>query len=380
MRPGRNTVIWAGVFLLSLLLLGVWAALCSGREEAPRVTMASVEPETPQGETTTVDGNKTDGYMKDDSRRRNSVEDLWDGIDAAMAVTDDAEPPVPGEDVRAEPRSVAQLKKDLLTSDEPEEPKAPAARKSSGGGGGAARTSSRPMTQKERDDKVRHDYELASEIAMKMYGLDGEQAASADESDPVAERITVPRSGGGRTSSGTVSSLDGGWDSGGLSSLDGEVSAVGDDEDRPFRCMFTRDEKIRSGQRVTLRLLEDMVIDGVAVPANSHITAVCSVKDRLMVSVQSFELGGRIYSLELEGYDTDGTLGIYCPGVSGEAARTARNDALSLGQTVARGSLGTIASGIVRTGVSIAKSAGSGEVSVTVPAGYTFYVMKRKKR
>lgn len=31
------------------------------------------------------------------------------------------------------------------------------------------------MTQQEKDEKLRHDYELATEIARRMYGLEGEQ-------------------------------------------------------------------------------------------------------------------------------------------------------------------------------------------------------------
>ena len=257
---------------------------------------------------------------------------------------------------------------------------ASAAPRRSGGGGSS---SSRTMTQKERDDKVRHDYELASEIAQKMYGIDaqGNPVSSVQENNTQQEqRITVPAEHSQRASSSSISSLDDGW-GGGLSSLGADDFQTGGEVDRPFRCMFTRDEKIRNGQRVTLRTLEDIVVDGVFIPANAHISAICSVKDRLMVSVNSFESNGHIYSLTMDGYDNDGALGIYCPSsANSSATTTARNDALSVGQSVLGGRMGAIASGIVRTGVSIAKSAGSGEPSVTVPAGYTFYIMKSQKR
>ena len=144
--------------------------------------------------------------------------------------------------------------------------------------------------------------------------------------------------------------------------------------------MFVREEKVKSDQRVTLRVLEDMVIDGVLIPDNSHISATCSIKDRLLVSVTSYESNGRIHSVNMEGYDNDGAPGIYCPNVNSSAAKTAKNDAISLGHSVIGGSVGSIATGILRTGVSIAKKAGSGEPSVSIPAGYTFYIMKQKKR
>ena len=40
-----------------------------------------------------------------------------------------------------------------------------------------------------------------------------------------------------------------------------------DDVKRPFRCMFIRDEKIKNGQRVAVRLLEEYKQDGIRIPA-----------------------------------------------------------------------------------------------------------------
>lgn len=59
-----------------------------------------------------------------------------------------------------------------------------------------------------------------------------------------------------------------------VGSSDGIVTTLDDEPSegvgygfRPFRCMFVRDQKIKSGQRVTLRLLEELAVDGVVVPA-----------------------------------------------------------------------------------------------------------------
>ncbi len=149
---------------------------------------------------------------------------------------------------------------------------------------------------------------------------------------------------------------------------------------RPFRCMFVRDQKITSGQRVTLRLLEDYVEGGVRIPANTHLAAICKIGDRLELQVRSLEMNGRIIPLALDAYDTDGLQGIYCPETSAvKNSRQATNDAISTAGTTFGGLVGDLASTVIRTGATIAKSA-SGEVSVSVVSGYEFYLVKAERR
>lgn len=389
-----KTLLTVGFSCLGLLVV-VAAFYYYGKPKTPpEVTDIGVQnkyTDVTDGEHQEVDVEKIDAYQK--SGKRQPYELAWDdvelaeNIDMGMPTTDQASSEVKRRhEVTSDEASSTVAKSaqgfyaDLRTAPESERTVAPAAPRRSGGGG---TSSSRTMTQKERDDKVRHDYELASEIAQKMYGVDaqGNPVSNTQESNTQQEqRITVPAGQSQRSSSSSISSLDDGW-GGGLSSLGSDDFRSDGGGDRPFRCMFTRDEKIHNGQRVTLRTLEDIVIDGVFIPANAHISAICSVKDRLMVSVNSFESNGHIYSLNMDGYDNDGALGIYCPSsANSSATTTARNDALSVGQSVLGGRMGAIASGIVRTGVSIARSAGNGESSVTVPAGYTFYIMKSQKK
>ena len=376
-----------------LVLLGIFYLLGSNDTPLKVTEIGGVQNQytvVTDGERQEMDAGKIDAYQK--SGKRQPYELAWDdaelsvNMDLGMPTTDQASSEVTRRNVVTADEPTSSVAKnaqgyyaDLTASSEPAKAAAPAAPRRSGGGPSSSRT----MTQKERDDKVRHDYELASEIAQKMYGIDtqGNPVSSVQENNTQQEqRITVPSGQSQRTSSSSISSLDDGW-GGGLSSLGADDYRSDGGGDRPFRCMFTRDEKIRNGQRVTLRTLEDIVVDGVFIPANAHISAICSVKDRLMVSVNSFESNGHIYSLTMDGYDNDGALGIYCPSsANSSATNTARNDALSVGQSVLGGRMGAIASGIVRTGVSIAKSAGSGESSVTVPAGYTFYIMKSQKK
>ena len=389
----RRGMLWLLVLVLCVMLLALYFAI-RNREMEDGGGAEGAGQEILEGERPDVDRSKIEGYQKGDRLDGHvSADVLWASLEKDMA--DEVVSPSPADSGSAltagnpgQGRPDAEtLRRRMLESADAAygEPAQSQSRTSSSGGSRGGSSARRPSTQKERDDKLRHDYELASELAMKMYGVDPEDAkaqGSAGEADAVPQRISVPaQRTGGPSSGAVVSSLDGPWD-GGLEGLDSGQAGQGAeaDEDRPFRCMFLRDEKIRSGQRVTLRLLEDMVVDGILIPANSHITATCSLKDRLMVSVSSIEMNGRIHSLDMDGYDTDGALGIYCPGVNGSAAKTARDDALTIGQSAIRGSIGSIASSVLRTGASIVRSASNGETSVSVPAGYEFYIMKSARK
>ena len=171
---------------------------------------------------------------------------------------------------------------------------------------------------------------------------------------------------------------------------DGIITSLDDDFDDPsvrysssakvpFRCMFVRDQKVVDGQRVTVRLLEDYSVDGVFVPANTHLAAMCKVSDRLELSVRSVEMNGRILPLQLVAYDTDGMAGIYCPETSASRnSRRASSDAISAVNSTFGGLVGDLANTVLRTGATIAKSA-SGELSVKIVSGYEFYLVKSER-
>ena len=167
--------------------------------------------------------------------------------------------------------------------------------------------------------------------------------------------------------------------SSGFSTLGDESSEiVSENEDYPFECMFTRTEKLRNGSRVSVRLLEDMVVGGTLIPKNTHLMAMCTIGDRLQLTISSVEMNSRIYSLGYEAYDTDGGQGIYCPDLNGEARRSATSRGLWTLSGTLSSRLGRIASDAVQTGVSIAQTK-SGEVTVTVPAGYRFFIVRKQK-
>ena len=167
----------------------------------------------------------------------------------------------------------------------------------------------------------------------------------------------------------------------GQARYDGNNVIAGNDPQspkRPFRCMFVRDEKIKSGQRVSVRMLEEYNDGDIRIPANTHLQAICKLDSRLHLSIRSLEMNGKIIPLQFEAYDTDGLEGIYCP-ESSKATKTATNDLITTAGTSLGGLVGNIANTVIRTGATIARTA-SGENAVSINSGYEFYLVKIEKR
>ena len=206
------------------------------------------------------------------------------------------------------------------------------------------------------------------------------QTAAQPEPAREQERITVATSDIRRSS--PVTSFDDDWSTAGggsgVSSFDSGGENISTDGRHPFRCMFMKDEKLVNGQRVTLRLLEDIVVDGVVISANSHLTAICEVSDRLQLNVTSYERNGAIYSLDYEAFDNDGLKGIYCPSLSG-AKDQAVQQGEQMANTYAGSRMGRVAQDIMNTVIQVSRSA-KGEVTVSVPQGYTFYIVRKRAR
>jgi hypothetical protein len=216
--------------------------------------------------------------------------------------------------------------------------------------GEAAKDSIRRAAQTETEDNV----------------VDNDEPASVIGTDAPVRRTSA------------MSTLDADAGSGFSSLGDAGEETVTENGDYPFECMFVRAEKLRSGSRVSVRLLEDMVVGGTLIPKNTHLMAMCSIDDRLQLTVSSVEMNSRIYSLGYEAYDTDGGRGIYCPDLNADARRNVKSRGLSTLSGTLSSRLGRIASDAVQTGVSIAQTK-SGEVTVSVPAGYRFFIVRKQK-
>lgn len=197
--------------------------------------------------------------------------------------------------------------------------------------------------------------------------------ASTDQGEPVIEqaRVQVRKSGGV-----SAFGLESGTSGTSLTSLGEEDQFVSNDPSHPFKVKFAYNEKVSSGQRVTIRLCEDMVVDGVLIPVNTHLFATCSVGDRLQLNVSSIDINGKIYTLNYTAYDNDGAEGLYCPqSESSKMAKQLGEEASQLAQQAVQTAITGYPSRILQSGASAVRQK-NGAVTVSVTAGYTFYLLR----
>ena len=306
----------------------------------------------PDGETQEVNKSKMQGYESaNQGRNRNSAADIYWNSQPETQITHE---------------QVRQNSQEIFGTGNP-----------TPSGGYTAPPPSNPYreTAEEREARHRRRQEEAIELAERMTSEETEEdsiyTGSIVAEDKTPERVVVTRQ------SSSISTLDDDFSSSGMSSLDDESSLTIAGESHPFKCMFAKESKVKNGQRVSVILLEDIVVGGVHVPKNTHLMARCRLSDRLELEFENIEIGGRILHLGYEAYDVDGSKGIYCPDVSGTGKQVRSRGSNIISSTLS-GRMGRIASEVLSSGISIAQSAG-GEVTVSVPAGYTFYIVKSQK-
>ena len=243
------------------------------------------------------------------------------------------------------------------------------------------RASSNPYRETAEEREARHQrrQEEAIELAERMQENQRQDGQTWEDSGTVevkpADVIPQPKSQVKR--SDVISSLDG-WDGdGGLSSLDNDSGGTGDDPYAPFRCMFARESKVSDGQRVTVILLDDLMVSGISVPRNTHLMATCQISNRLELEFTNIEIGGKILPLGYEAYDVDGSKGIYCPD-AGSSGKTVKNRGTDIVSSALSSRLGRVARDVASTGIAIIQSA-DGQRTVSIPAGYTFFIVKKKQ-
>lgn len=229
-------------------------------------------------------------------------------------------------------------------------------------------------SHQEREERHRRRQEEAIEMAERMQN--GSTTTDVAEDTIASTVLTVPTTEIRRSSA--ISSLDDIQDASGISSLSTIDRSAVDDVSRPFKCMFSKSMKVRNGDRVSVILLEDMMVAGTYIPKNTHVMGISRINDRLELDITSIELGGQIIPLGYEAYDIDGSKGIYCPDVGSEG-KTIRSRGTSLASSTLNSRMGRIAGDIVNTGVSILQGR-DGEKAVSIPAGYTFFILKKKER
>ena len=349
-----------GGFVVSVLVMAICSAF-GGRGSSVAEEQVSVN--VPEGVAVPVSDSKTEAYRNTHISTDQYFAQLSAEEDISLVSSDgdrgNEEPLSAGEDEEAAAKRVFGDSEVASVSRTVERSPVKPGMTGSGGYG--------QMTPEQKLEYDRRRAEMVRDVL-----TEGEIAAQAGNDDDDRTRLEVlSRNDLASVNDGIITSLDDDFDD---PSVRYSSSAK-----VPFRCMFVRDQKIVDGQRVTVRLLEDYSSDGVFVPANTHLAAVCKVSDRLELSVRSVEMNGRILPLQLVAYDTDGMAGIYCPETSASRnSRRASSDAISAANSTFGGLVGDLANTVLRTGATIAKSA-SGELSVKVVSGYEFYLVKSER-
>jgi len=151
-------------------------------------------------------------------------------------------------------------------------------------------------------------------------------------------------------------------------------------DDALYKVMFLEGRKIKSGDKVRIMLIDDIVVDGVLVEHNTPLTATCSLSDRLMLTIPSVTINGRIHTLNFQAIDNDGQPGLYCP-VTDATMKT--EQAVDVVSSVAQSELMSMLTGVggrlVQSGARVMKSNQKGSSTVTVDQGYQFYITKTKR-
>lgn len=224
----------------------------------------------------------------------------------------------------------------------------------------------RPMSRQER---IEHDKAMVEMAVQMVSETQSSQTDTATETSAVSDLKSVEFKTSG--SDCIITSLDDIEDHGRIHYRDSGAY--------PVKCMFLRDEKVKNGQRIIFRLMEDLEVDGILLPANTRLSAVCTIGERLFMEIASVEYGGRIIRLGYSAYDTDGTIGIYCPETGAvSAGKQIKDDAVNTVSSAISGFFGQIGNAFVRTGANLLQS-GDGVTSVNVAAGYEFYIYKESE-
>lgn len=148
-----------------------------------------------------------------------------------------------------------------------------------------------------------------------------------------------------------------------------------------FKVAFAYDEKVKSGQRVTLRLKEKITVGGFELPVNSIIYATCSTKEeRLLLKVRNIDINGKAYFLNYDAVDVDWEEGLYCPSnASGKKIKEAAKEVGQIVTSAASSIMGSIPSRLLSSGTSMVQSS-SGVVTVSVTEGYEFFLVPAAKQ
>lgn len=390
MKLGKREIcIYAGVGVVCILMVWLMGRFIFGFWGVDDgVSEAEVVSVVPDGEAEPIHESKSEAYRSDVGKRNESIDDYFgrlapEGDEEISLVSDSGNGGCgAGSDFFRKDESVKNpgtATERVFGPPPPENSGSDVGKVPRRNGSGAATISSMSP-----EEKLAYDRQRAEMVRDVLTDSGNSGSSVGTVSDAAAETTAAkeePLDFSFSSSDGVISSLDdeiaGQARNDGRNGNDG-VIRYADEVKRPFRCMFVRDEKIKSGQRVSVRMLEEYNDGSIRIPANTHLQAICKLDSRLHLNIRSLEMNGKIIPLQFEAYDTDGLEGIYCP-ESSKAVKTATNDLITTAGTSLGGLVGNIANTVIRTGATIARTA-SGENAVSINSGYEFFLVKTEKR
>lgn len=246
------------------------------------------------------------------------------------------------------------------------------------------------MTQEQKDSVYFARMEKAYEMAAKYsQGASSAAPEPAPEQEPEPEPRKIDLTDKKQNVEASFISVDGFESDGIISSLEtpssAEAARNGHFHASPVKATFLSTEKLKSGQRVIIRLMQDLVLSsGTMIPANTHLTATVDFRRRLQLRITSIHYGSKMFRTDIVAYDNDGTEGIYCPYVETEKGNRSKKRVTG---AVAGGAASAFLSAVsgnpyvaraIQSATQEVTSSISdeGATEINVVAGYVFYLQE----
>jgi len=147
-------------------------------------------------------------------------------------------------------------------------------------------------------------------------------------------------------------------------------------------CIHT-DQTVMDGQSVRLRLLESIQVGNIIIPSNTILSGTAKiVGERMAITVNLLEHGGRIIPVDLRAYDTDGQNGIFIPNLQELSAAkeilanmgTSAGTSINLSDEAGKQFVADMGRNVIQ-GVSQFAAKKLREVKVHLKAGYRVYLL-----
>lgn len=158
---------------------------------------------------------------------------------------------------------------------------------------------------------------------------------------------------------------------------------VGENVQNAIEAVIHETQTLVNGSTVKLRLINDVVINGVNIPKDNFLFGMAQLNgERLEIQINSIRYNQSLFRVDLSVYDLDGLAGIYIPGaINREVAKESADRSI---QTIGLSSLESSWEAQAATaGVQAAKSLLSRKVKlvkVTVKAGYQVLLYDEKQK